>query len=347
MYNMQKKEVYKDMLSLWKKTLYVSLKIASLLLLVLLISYSVSAQIINNAHSYPMVALDGTDSTETGMLFFVNGTLNLTITHAYKHASEQSTNCYLYFENSVTPLVGGDFSGNNCTFNQSYNLVPNNNYRITFAKIGSTRSRYKNAAASFPELVQPIQWLAGTYRTTGDWLSNTTGVAYSVNSFDIENVTLCISDIQNTTFTDWVHMQDCDYNNLQDENRSYNVVDLNGCVSNQTIYEYRNHTCYTSTDVYQEMKVNNMFIGLIFLYITFLILGNFMLRSGNVTSGFMFFGLTIPIDFLIVHQLYTYFVEGNVIDSTWQSAFLWIFGIGLLFWLIIKISVPFVYKWKG
>lgn len=182
-------------------------------------------------------------------------------------------------------------------------------------------------------------------------ISNLLMIMGRVANNKIDNVSIelpsCESEFYNTSYSNWVSMGECEHNTgLILENRTYITTDLNGCVGNVTHTEYQNDTCYSCTDVYLNNEVNNMNLVLILFYISIMTLGYIMMTQGNYITGLLFWIMTIFLDFLIVNNLHTYFIDGNVIDNSWQSGFVLLAGIGLFLWSLIKISAGLLIKNK-
>ena len=92
------------------------------------------------------------------------------------------------------------------------------------------------------------------------------------------------------------------------------------------------------TSIYNLLdEVLNM-LWLVILYLGLLFFGFWVIKSGNVTTGMILITGTLGFDLYFIQKIYDTYVSGKVIDSGWQSAFIWIFGVSLAMWLFVKLT---------
>ena len=58
-----------------------------------------------------------------------------------------------------------------------------------------------------------------------------------------EYCSYCTSNLVNTSWSEWINEGSCLINDIQEQTRSLTQYDENGCVANETFYEYQNVTC--------------------------------------------------------------------------------------------------------
>jgi len=92
---------------------------------------------------------------------------------------------------------------------------------------------------------------AGTYLYKWHSFGNGTSHLYNVSETRNYVVNSCITNLLNTSWSDWINSGNCDIHDNQTQIRSLTQYDSNSCgeVANQTFYEYQNISCnYCSFD---------------------------------------------------------------------------------------------------
>lgn len=156
----------------------------------------------------------------------------------------------------------------------------------------------------------------------------------------------CTPYLLNTSYSEWANTSNCIIPYLSyfyNQSRFLIQYDNNSCEEseNETFYDYRNQTCNMFLEN-TEYEVNKMIIALSLIYIAFLVLGYWLITTGNSLSGISLIFLTFGIDLYFIQKFYTELVV--VTTNSWENTFVYIFGIYLFLWILVKFIFPFTIK---
>lgn len=260
----------------------------------------------------------------------------------------------LTFPDFSTVITGLSFSGNQCNMTSTVTLNASNVYSVCVYGTGSWTDYYANSATypkDFEKAIFKNETWQQVHGTTTGYLVDAS-YFQSITGIIIENSSiLCVSDYENTSFTGWQNITSCNILDKVNQNRSYIMHDKNSCVVNQSFIEYQNESCsYCSQDLYQNLSICNKslntqmdsflteknMIWLSLLYIAFMVLGYYMIKTGSITSGWFLYLISIGFDFFFAGQIYSLYI--SKITPGLEGQLTWIFGITLFLWITAKIG---------
>lgn len=137
----------------------------------------------------------------------------------------------------------------------------------------------------------------------------------------------------------------CFYNDKDKEYKTESIGDLNyarygyhyNIISQDTLY-----LSEISTNTANIYEVLNM-LPLILIYITFMIYGYWLVKTGNYQYGFFMLLMTIGFDLYLVQYFYGSLVLNNGLTG-WRQGFTGLFSAFLIIWILVKGTMPFLMK---
>lgn len=102
-----------------------------------------------------------------------------------------------------------------------------------------------------------------------------------------------------------------------------------------------NQSYYLNLEIKEEFQM----IWVIALYITFIVVGYWMIQTFNSIAGFILIGLSTGLDFLIIAKLYEDFVRDNT-PGTIEGTLYWMFGVVLTGWIVFKCAIPLMIRFN-